>query len=165
MSTGYTDGLSFLEQNPELQARLLQWEKEAPQGVLPWIFSLRQATQFWPESRMGEYKFIQQAADQLGKMGPEAKGAILSLLEVFLNKKALEAGIHRDEVTLIAVQKALVKLGEPAVEPFLAALKEGEGDVREAAAEALKQITGQDLGEDAGRWEQWRQEQQGKARP
>jgi len=35
-----------------------------------------------------------------------------------------------------------------------------DGSVRRAAAKALKDITGQDFGQDADRWQQWWEEEQ-----
>jgi len=41
------------------------------------------------------------------------------------------------------------------VKPLIAALGDECEEVREAAAAALEDITDQDFGEDAGRWQSW----------
>ena len=47
-----------------------------------------------------------------------------------------------------------------AVEPLIAALKDGDTTVQDRAAEALVKITGQDFGKDQGKWRQWWKENQ-----
>ena len=47
---------------------------------------------------------------------------------------------HYDENARIAAAEALVRIGKPAVEPFILALKEDAKDVRQVAAEALVKI-------------------------
>jgi HEAT repeat protein len=118
---------SFLGQNPELQARLLQWEREAPEEVKQEIGLLRRRNL---EARI-------EAVTQLGKMG--SKGAIPPLIEVFQVKKAFE---RRPDGSCLAesVSKALGTIGEPAVEPLLAALKDKDAAVRRGAAMTLGKI-------------------------
>ena len=51
---------------------------------------------------------------------------------------------------------ALEKIKDPrALLPLIAALKDPDWGVRWEAAEALKAITGQNFGEDAGKWQAW----------
>ncbi|MFC1956655.1 HEAT repeat domain-containing protein, partial [Chloroflexota bacterium] len=54
--------------------------------------------------------------------------------------------------------KALVEIGEPAVEPLIVALGDVDSRVRLAAADVLADITGQDLGVNKGKWEDWWQQ-------
>jgi hypothetical protein len=55
--------------------------------------------------------------------------------------------------------RALGSLGDSrAVEPLIAALDDEDADVREQAAAALSQITGQQLGTDQARWRAWHRE-------
>lgn len=63
--------MSFLQEDPELKATLLQWEQEAPEEVKAEIEILR----------TGNSLAKARACDRLGRMGPEAKGAILALIE------------------------------------------------------------------------------------
>ena len=59
---------------------------------------------------------------------------------------------------------ALIKIGKPAVEPSIAALKDVDSEVRDVAAWALKAITGVDLGEDPVKWQEWWEENKKETR-
>jgi HEAT repeat protein len=55
------------------------------------------------------------------------------------------------------VVEALARSKDPAtVDALIGALKDQDASVKSAAARSLKKITGQDLGEDARKWEDWR---------
>jgi len=41
------------------------------------------------------------------------------------------------------------------IEEIIATLKDKDGDVRRAAAEALNNITGEDFGQDEAKWRNW----------
>lgn len=49
------------------------------------------------------------------------------------------------------------------IDVLIQALKDQDSSVKSAAARSLKKITGQDLGEDVGKWEQWRAKNPAKA--
>ncbi|MFB0566676.1 MAG: HEAT repeat domain-containing protein [Candidatus Aminicenantaceae bacterium] len=59
--------------------------------------------------------------------------------------------------------KALGELGDPrAVEPLITALKDEESSIRRDAADSLKNITGEDFGEDQEKWQKWWKENKEK---
>ena len=87
----------------------------------------------------------EQAALSLGALGD--KRAVPALIE------ALDYGY------LPGRRRAAEALGmlkdRRAIEPLIAALRHFAGDAAHAPADALKAITGQDFGLDAGRWQAW----------
>lgn len=54
-----------------------------------------------------------------------------------------------------AALMTLVKIGEPAVEPLIKALGDGDRQVRSRASRALQQITGQNFQENQAAWQNW----------
>lgn len=55
------------------------------------------------------------------------------------------------------VAEALAHSKDPAsVDALIGALKDQDSSVKSSAARSLKRITGQDFGEDAGKWQEWR---------
>ena len=52
-------------------------------------------------------------------------------------------------------QKALGRIGKPAIEPLIKALEDSEPDIRTRAANALKTITENDMGTDHVLWQTW----------
>lgn len=52
----------------------------------------------------------------------------------------------------------LVKIGAPAVEPLIRALRDESPVVKAYALEALKEITGENLGQEPFEWERWWEE-------
>lgn len=54
-----------------------------------------------------------------------------------------------------ATREALAKMGEAAIEPLFPAFKDWDPEVRQAAADTLYAITGQDFGVDLGAWQDW----------
>ena len=77
-------------------------------------------------------------------MGSRAKGAILAMIETFRDTTSLEwyGGPFNRTPTSPANEsaEALGKIGRPAVEPLIAALKDRNSDVRRYAAWALGEI-------------------------
>ena len=126
--------LSFLQEDPELKATLLQWEQEAPQKVKAEIQILR----------TGDSLAKGRACDRLGEMGPEAKGAILALIETFTDKTQvkLREPDGRPVMTYPADEavKALGDIGEAAVDPLMGALEDEDEYVRALAAWVLGEI-------------------------
>lgn len=93
------------------------------------------------------------AANVLGDIGPEAKGAVPALIQAI--------GDDEDSGVRFAAAYALGRMGSEAKEAVPALIqaldREKVQSVRAADARALKTITGQDFGEDAARWQQWLQ--------
>jgi HEAT repeat protein len=114
--------------HPELKARLLQWEAEAPPDVKREIDILRES---------GDAVGKEDAAARLNKMGKRAQGAILVLIETFRDTREPRLDGHSPAG---AAARALGKIGDPAVEPLIAALEDENSDVRFFAAVALKEI-------------------------
>jgi hypothetical protein len=96
-----------------------------------------------------------KAATNLAEIGPQAKGAILALLECFTDHRivqvsnAMEAidGEQTRWITAIVhtrpalqARTALVEIGEPAIEPLVAALQDRNKEVRALATSALREI-------------------------
>lgn len=62
--------------------------------------------------------------------------------------------------------RVLIALGDPrAVEPLIGVLGDENPEVRRRAAEVLRSITGQDFGQDQGRWQAWYQQSLDQAVP
>jgi len=126
--------LSFLEKNPELKARLLQWEQDAPDKV----------------KRIAKRPISGNDALQLSEIGPDAKGATLALIEASDDKFPLKLTtirypgrreISSSDTTLSEIAcKALASIGDPAVQPLVAALTDARSDIRRHAARALGKI-------------------------
>jgi hypothetical protein len=134
--TVLAESLSFLENNPELKARLVRWEQEAPEEVQMEIQVIRRGGAI-----SGAY-----AAYSLRKMGDRAKGAILVLIEAFKNRTTLEwrrtiggALVGYPSPTSLANEAAIAlgEIGKPAVEPLIFALMDEDSDIRMGAARAL----------------------------
>ena len=95
-----------------------------------------------------------RAAQALGEIGPEAKEAVYALIDVFQDGEE----IGRSQAAHEAIH-ALSRIGPGAKEAapaLIGALR--DNFMRMSAAEALKEITGQDFGEDAARWQRWWEE-------
>jgi hypothetical protein len=123
--------LSFLEQHPDVKAKLLQWEQEAPQEVKAKIEVLKRKGGPAPH----------RAAEELGAMGPQGKGAILALMEVWSQKPSVFDLHHPEDKRLRAkATGALAKIGEPTVEPMIAALDDETQVVRIQAIKVLGEI-------------------------
>jgi hypothetical protein len=59
--------------------------------------------------------------------------------------------------TRFRIAEALAHSKDPAsVDALIGALKDQDSSVKSSAARSLKRITGQDFGEDAGKWQEWR---------
>lgn len=128
---------SFLARNPEIKKQLLQWEREAPEEVKVRIRNLRYVSgeAGW---RLSESRA--RTASALGRLGPRAKGAVLALLETFdTTKEFVWLPSHH---TSAAEQAALAlgRIGFPAVEPLIAALKDEQRHIRKFSAMALGEI-------------------------
>jgi len=119
--------LTFLEENPGLKEKLLSWERNAPEDIKIRIERLRTDTL---DERIG-------IAASLGEEGPRAKGAILALIENLKENAPLpqQRRSLADEAA-----KALGKIGEPALEPLIKALKDKDWRVRCGAASALGEM-------------------------
>jgi len=92
------------------------------------------------------------AAERLGEMGPE-EGVVPALIHALANESWSVRDIAAD---------ALGKIGpeaKGAVPALIRALQDESPMERWQFADALGAITGQDFGEDAGRWRQWWEEQ------
>lgn len=91
----------------------------------------------------------QGATSALGKIGPEVVPALIRALG------------DEDELLRWGAAVALEEIGlkaREAIPALIEALGDEDQYVRSAAAEALGKITGQDFGEDAGRWQEWWEE-------
>lgn len=76
------------------------------------------------------------------------------------DERALEALIsalkHKDLGVRIAAAEALSDKKDPkSITPLINGLKENEEVVSEAFVKSLQEITGEDLGRDHAKWEQW----------
>ena len=70
-------------------------------------------------------------------------------------RKQIERLYSDDPAERRCAALALGKIGKPAVEPLIAALKDKDSGVRKDAAEALTKITGKDFGRDQAQWRDW----------
>ncbi|MDH7600379.1 MAG: HEAT repeat domain-containing protein [Sedimentisphaerales bacterium] len=127
---GNAGELSFLEENPELKARLLQWEREAPEDVKEEINIIR----------TGDAESRTEAAIRLAEKGERAKGAILALLETLRDRTSFVPVSGRSTSPAEEVTKALGRIGKVAGEELIQALKDQDWHVRWAAALAVGQI-------------------------
>ena len=117
-----------LNSNPQLKARLLKWEKEAPRDITREIKRLRH----------GDAVQRAYAAIELGEKSSRAKGAIIALIETLSDNTSLAFSNNpKNEATTPSWEavEALAKIGKPAVEPLIAALKD-----HDRAADALVKI-------------------------
>lgn len=141
--------ISILQSHPSRVARQLAATAlqgiGTPQAIEPLIAALQD-----PE------KYVRaQVAGGLGKVGaqlPEeaARWRIVQVLTPVLLSDT-EADCRH------AAAWALEQLAEPqAIDPLIAALQDTDGGTRHDAARALAAITGEDLGEDAVLWQEWR---------
>ena len=136
-----------MKNNPQLKERLLEWEGQAPEEVKKEIGILR----------TGSAVEKARAAVLLGEKGEQARGAILALMETFRDTTGVRGDPRVTDPTSPAKEaaKAVARIGTIAVEPLIQALKDTNWEVREAAAGALRTITGKGFGVDSGRWMQW----------
>jgi len=123
------------------------------------------------------------AAEALGEIGPDAKNAIPTLIdllqdrEVYVRKSAANAlgeiGPYANEAVpalitalededswvRVYTAEALGKIGDKdAVPALITALEDEDEYVRIEVVTALKKITGEDFGEDPSKWQQWWEE-------
>jgi HEAT repeat protein len=111
----------FLEKNPELRDRLLQWEREAPDEVVELIRALR--------SKDGLARG--RAASHLGAISSRAKGAILALTEMASDRTALQwvpDGLNTTPG--VEAVRTLVRIGDPSNDVFIAAMNSGDPGAR-----------------------------------
>jgi HEAT repeat protein len=102
-----------------------------------------------------------RAAASLANMGVRATPAVPALIGILDDgtkvyrsvSPAFPVGVSTSPGAEAA--KALVEIGEPAVEHLIVALGDGDSRIRVAAAEVLTNITGQAFGEDRDKWEEW----------
>lgn len=117
-------------------------------------------------------------AYNLGKMGKRAAPAVPFLIDALKDEdkdvrknaacalgeikdpRAIEPLIaalkDKDDNLRRRVPIALGKIKDSrAIEPLIVALKDKDNGVREIAAEALKEITGKDFGQDPAKWQEW----------
>lgn len=127
--------LTFLENNRDLKTKLLQWEKEAPDSIRVKINALRS----------GDAVSKAYAIIELGKIGPNAKGAAIALFEAFLDQTTLTnlapsffSPLKTSPSHLAA--RTFMDIGEPALEPLSFALKDNNNVVRLRATEALANL-------------------------
>jgi HEAT repeat protein len=92
----------------------------------------------------GDRALRSTAARALGQLGDNR--AVKPLM-AFLGKGGLDS---QESVTL-----ALVEIGEPAIEPLIAAVGSRNFYVRWHAAFALRKITGKEFGQDPRKWRNW----------
>lgn len=131
------DQLTFLRNNPALHEKLTRWEREAGESVNRQVEILR----------TGESVAKGHAAVELGKMGLGAKGAILALVETLTNRSSLEwrvflkqPGTGKGTSPAEEAGKAIITIGEPAVEPLIEALHDDNPDLREMSVWVLGEI-------------------------
>jgi len=72
--------------------------------------------------------------------------------------EALTTGLGRWDPTLFSLvcARALQRIGKPAADGLINALKNGDEDVRKAAADVLEKISGEHFGENVDAWVRWR---------
>jgi HEAT repeat protein len=80
-----------------------------------------------------------EAAEALGRVGPEARGALPDLIRAFTDDAQLVTDPETGKARSVAV-RAASRIGKDAVDPLLAALKDGTPRMRAGAAEALGRI-------------------------
>ena len=82
---------------------------------------------------------------------------VLEILYELWGEKILVSALAHDEywVNLAAVDLLEEKRGIDAVPLLIEALEHKNANVRHYAARALKNVTGEDFGEDASRWQEW----------
>jgi len=125
----------------------------------------------------------ESAAEALGEIGPDAKEAIPTLIDLLQDREAYvrksaanalgEIGPHAKEAVpalIIALgdedswvrvyaAEALGKIGvKEAVPALIGALEDEDKYVRGKAVTALKKITDEDFGEDPSKWQRWWEE-------
>lgn len=125
--------LSFIKNNPTLNAKLLTWEEEASGTLKAQIKSLRE------DNAIGKAS----TAIAIRKHPETAQGAILALIETLNDFSGLQwGGGYTSNRTSPAAEawKTLGKIGKPAIGPLIAALKDEEGNIRNGAARALGEI-------------------------
>jgi HEAT repeat protein len=115
---------SFFKNNAPLKQRLIEWEQAAPEQVIGQVKILRS----------GDASSRADAAIQLRKAGSSAQGAILALLETLYDPRVdklvyVDSAVPRAMIGVSPAAEAaetLAGMGEPAVEPLVAVLKNGD---------------------------------------
>jgi len=109
-----------------------------------------------PSDPKEEDKMMKEARDKLQKL---FQIKIPGYLEKYLGRgiELLLSGLKSEDAFLRNISaKSLGKLGDSrAIDPLIAVLKDEDKDVRESTAIALEKITGQKLGEDSIKWQEW----------
>ncbi|MFC1982730.1 HEAT repeat domain-containing protein [Chloroflexota bacterium] len=105
-----------------------------------------------------------RAAASLANIGDRATPAIPALIGILDD----DTQVYRSVSPVFPVgvstspgaeaAKALIKIGEPAIEPLIFALGDSNSNVRLAAAKILQDMTGQDFGENRAKWQEWWQQ-------
>ena len=130
---------SFFKNNAPLKQRLIEWEKAAPEPVHRSKIKIL---------RSGDASAKADAAIQLRKAGSSAQGAILALLETLYDPRVdkqvyVDGGVPRLTITVSPAAEAaetLARMGEPAVEPLVAVLKNGDAGSRKTVVQALAPV-------------------------
>ena len=121
-----------------LKQQLIEWEKASPEPVQEQIKKLRS----------GDASSKADAAIQLRKAGSSAQGAILALLETLYDPRIdkqvyVDDGVPRLTITVspaVEAAETLARMGEPAVEPLVAVLKNGDAGSRKTVVQALAPV-------------------------
>lgn len=107
----------------------------------------------------GDPKVRGKGAKNLGEMGAKASAAVPYLVAILGDQEKYI--LYQDEVATwrsspnVDAEYALRQIGDATVGPLIEALKHNDPVVREKAASALKEITGQDFGKDSTQWQAW----------
>ena len=88
------------------------------------------------------------AVEMLGKTNDP--GAVRPVVTMLIDKSP---DVRRAAATALGILR-----DRRAVEPLVAALKDEAPIVRESAVKSLRNITGQDFGEDQAKWREWREQ-------
>jgi len=146
--------LSFLQENPELKARLLRWEQEAPEEVKSEIVELRSFCRVYRESLPSALpalldnsrSYVFGVSLSPLKTGTVDKAATLALIEADDDKTAWEVWSEGPTLKTPSLETVtlselacfgLARIGDPAIEPLGAALTDKDEQVRRHAARAL----------------------------
>jgi len=128
---------NVVEVNVDVKDPLVLLEKSGIQGLGPWIQIIRDnvaAGEVKIDIKVGEKILVERFIKNLQEKNPRVR-----------QRAAFILGMSKDP---------------RAVEPLIAALKDGDTTVQDRAAEALVKITGQSFGKDQGKWRQWWKENQ-----
>lgn len=104
-----------------------------------------------------------QAAFDLGEMGTRATSSIPFLIEIIdddtfkvsLPSRYVEGLGYEITTPGEEAKRALIKIGKLSIKPLIKALDNDNAKIQHRVAEALKEITGEDFGEDINKWQNW----------